>query len=477
MAFQVASGTGGAPPARSSRPVSRRGVLRRFSRDESGDVVMTFGLMAVAMFLFVGGAVDLGRWLNARTQTIAALDAAVLAGARMLQLDSSNVSGAMQAAQAFYSENTQNRLPLDSDSIAFTPTDDGMAFTATGNAYINTPFMSLAGVEKLPLVELTGAEYSKALIAVGGNAEQSFEISMMLDITGSMGGQKIADLKLAAKDLIDIVVWNNQSEHTSKVALVPFSAAVDAGNLHSAIAYSPSSSVTFNFKDGYNRTWKRTSKCVSERQGAEAFTDAAPIGSNKLPAVYTSSGDCPITNPVIPLTNDKSGLKSAIDGYVASGATAGHLGTAWAWYMLSPNWASVLPSGSTPAAYGATDVQKIAILMTDGEYNVQYCNNSTATGASVPDRNSNGGNNTKLSCTAVNGSSTTQARTLCTNMKAQGITVYTVGFAIPSGSTADTTMQQCATTPGHYYSAQDGEQLRQAFRDIALKISALYLSR
>jgi hypothetical protein len=62
-------------------------------------------------------------------------------------------------------------------------------------------------------------------------------------------------------------------------------------------------------------------------------------------------------------------------------------------------------------------------------------------------------------------------------MKAAGITVYTVGFEIPSGSTADTTLQQCATSPGHYYSAQSGEQLKQAFRDIALKISSLYLSR
>jgi Flp pilus assembly protein TadG len=459
----------GSPPSRRS--------FAGFARDVSGDISIMFGLLAVAMFLFVGGAVDIGRWMHARTQTISALDAAVLAGARVLQLDADNSAGATQAAEAFYTENTKTRIPLESDTIGFQAADDGMAFTATGNAYIRTPFLSLASIDRLPLVKLTGAEYSKAVLAVGGNAEQSIEISMMLDITGSMGGQKILDLKDAAKDLIDIVVWDEQGEHTSKVALAPFSAAVDAGALAASVAYSPSSSVTFNFKDGYNRTWKKTSSCVSERQGSEAFTDAVPSGANKLPAVYTSSGACAITNPVIPLSNDKNGLKAAVDSYVASGTTAGHLGTAWAWYLLSPNWASVLPSNSRPANYGTSDTQKIAILMTDGEYNMQYCNNSTVTGASAPDRNSNPSSSSKLSCTAVNGSSTTQARTLCTNMKAAGITVYTVGFEIPSGSTADTTLQQCATSPGHYYSAQSGEQLKQAFRDIALKISSLYLSR
>ena len=451
--------------------------VKRFAADRSGDIAMTFGLMVVAMMLFIGGAVDLGRWVHARAQTVAAMDSAVLAGARILQVNSADPSAAVLAAQRFYNENTSTRLPVENDTIGFEVTDDGLAFTASGNAFIRTPFLSLANIDRLPLLDQAGAEYSKAVIAVGGNAEQSFEISMMLDITGSMGGSKIADLKDAAKDLIDIVVWADQSEYTSKVALAPFSAAVHVGSLASSVSYAPSSSVTFKFNDGYNRTWKRTASCVSERQGTNKYTDAAPTGSNKLPRVYTSNGSCAINNPVIPLTNDKAALKSAIDSYVASGATAGHLGTAWAWYLLSPNWASVLPSASQPSSYGATDTQKIAILMTDGEYNVEYCNNSSTTGASAPDKNANGGNSSKLSCSSANGSSTVQARQLCTGMKDAGITVYTVGFAIPSGSTADQTMAQCATSPGHYYSASSGEQLKQAFRDIALKISALYLSK
>ena len=91
---------------------------------------------------------------------------------------------------------------------------------------------------------------------------------------------------------------------------------------------------------------------------------------------------------------------------------------------------------------------KIAILMTDGSYNRYY------TGSN----------------------STTQAREICTEMKKEGITVYTVGFAISKNSSPDITMQQCATSAEHYYNASSGEALKQAFRDIALKISDLRLA-
>ena len=53
---------------------------------------------------------------------------------------------------------------------------------------------------------------------------------------------------------------------------------------------------------------------------------------------------------------------------------------------------------------------------------------------------------------------------------------YTVGFQIAVNSTPDITMQQCATSSSHYYNASSGEALKQAFRDIALKISDLRIS-
>ena len=131
--------------------------------------------------------------------------------------------------------------------------------------------------------------------------------------------------------------------------------------------------------------------------------------------VYTWDGNCLPQNTIVPLTSDKNALNTAIDDLTADGSTAGHLGTAWTWYTLSPNWQNVFTPTSRPKAYNQSDVKKIAILMTDGAYNTQYC-------LGVKD--------SVINCNAENGSSVEQARQICTNMKAAGITVYTVGFEL-----------------------------------------------
>ena len=179
----------------------------------------------------------------------------------------------------------------------------------------------------------------------------------------------------------------------------------------------------------------------------------------------------------MPLTNDKSRLIAAIDAFSASKSTSGHLGTAWAWYLLSPNWSGVLPAESRPGSYadltatsggGQPKLRKVAVLMTDGEYNNQFCNG-------LPDRASNA--SPRSGCTAANGTSTIQARALCENMKKAGITVYTVGFELGGQQSAVDTLRRCASDPTKFFDADNGEELQQAFRTIAIQLSQLHLSR
>ncbi|MCH9765885.1 MAG: VWA domain-containing protein [Alphaproteobacteria bacterium] len=452
-------------------------VLRKkfsaFLSDRSGDVAALFGLMAIILFVMIGGAVDYGRWLHARHQTISAMDAAVLAAGRALQVDADDTSGAVAAAQAFYTSNTQTRLPLESDTINFAVADDSMSVTAAGNAFISTPFLSLININHLPILDEAGTDYSKSELAVGGNAGINIELSLMLDVTGSMSGTKIADLKTASKDLIDIVVWDDQSEYSSRVALVPFSEGVrlPTSALPAARGSLPNSfqkTVTYwHWYWGWTTTTKTyyLTPCVAERTGPQAYTDVAPGSGSYVLGVYTtsSSANCKpnSTNVLVPLSNDKASLKASIDALSTSGGTGGHLGTAWSWYTLSPNWNSLWSSSANNAvAYGTADTQKIAVLMTDGEYNRQYTDEGIS--ANVSD--------------AANGSSTDQARSMCTAMKHAGVIVYTVGFDLSSGSEAATTLAQCATDPSKAFTAADGDDLQQAFRAIALEISKLYLS-
>ncbi|MEQ1718413.1 MAG: pilus assembly protein [Hyphomicrobium sp.] len=432
-----------------------------FGDDQRGTVAMIFGLMAVTMVMMMGAAVDTGRWLHAHSQTKAAVDSAVLAGARSLQVTGGDTAAALTLARSYYKSNVQSRPQVKADSIDFAVSDGGKAIRATGTAFINTPFLALANIKRLALWKEGGSEYSQASTMLGGGRDQALEISIMLDVTGSMGGQKIADLKDAANDLVDIILPDSDTAAPAKIALAPFAETVRPGAAYlTQVRGTKPATVKVKDSRGNFQTYKLTD-CVSERSGSAAYTDAAPAGGNLMGAVYSKSGSCTPGAAIQPLTADKSKLTTAINAMTASGGTAGHLGSAWAWYLLSPNWSSLWTGDSQPASYSDTGVKKIAILMTDGEYNTQYDATGVMTSTSGK--------------AALNGASATQALSVCANMKAEGIEVYTVGFAL-NDANAIQTLRTCASNAGTAYVAQDGAQLRNAFRDIAIKLSPIHLT-
>lgn len=491
----------------------RRMKPARLAKDDRGSVVIMFALTIFVVFTLVGGAVDFGRAMVARERLQSAVDSSVLAAARVWQLEN-NLTLAEEKALAHFESNKPQEV---SRVVSFTPDMQASTFTMVGETTVPTPFLSLVKQS------ITVSTRGQALLSGGGNAGTDIEVSLMLDVTGSMAGQRITDLKAAAKDLINILVWDDQSEHTSRVAIVPFSHAVNAGPvLGPVVTHSPADKIKFRFRDGKDRDWFRPKAtqsgtttygyCVSERQGSAAYTDATPTGSARLPVVYYSSASLSSCQPaasVVPLTSNKAVLESTINGLSANGWTGGNLGTAWAWYMLSPTWWSEIPSNvhpnERPAGYVpppsgcpdwltcppslqgqvAADVTKYAVLMTDGEYNMQFCDGgSKVTGASIPDRNAGPGNTEKGDCTSTLGSANTQALELCTAMKKKGIIVYTVGFGLGSSGPQVTLLRDCASYDKHptdpkklFYNTTTGDELRNAFRHIATSIAAPILSR
>jgi Flp pilus assembly protein TadG len=212
------------------------------------------------------------------------------------------------------------------------------------------------------------------------------------------------------------------------------------------------------------------SSCVSERTGANAYTDAAP-GTAFVGRNYPSSGNTCIATSFMPLSANKTSLHNLINSLTADGSTAGQIGIAWGWYMLSPNWGSLWPAAENrPAAYGTDELLKVAIIMTDGEFNTNYCNGVIANDAGY------GSSSNRINCNATNGSSFTQALALCTAMKAQGIIVYTVGFDIGSSTSVQNLVNNCATDSEHVYQPSTGTALKDAFRSIAQDIMKLRIS-
>lgn len=425
--------------------ISGSSLASRFAGQSSGNIAIIFAFTFTLIAAMVGGAVDYGRAVSARSKMQNAMDSAVLAAARQWQVSGSeDIAAAIQLGEEVFN----SQKPIASIIPHFTVNPQASTVVGTATTTIENPFLSFLGV-----ADFVVSIESTALLKVGGNSGFSVEMSMMLDVTGSMGygDNKLGNMQDAAKDLIDIVVWDDQSEYTSRVAIVPFSENVNIGSTY------------FSQVTGQSGT-NNSKTCVKERSNGNRYNDAAPGSGNYFDARYSNS--CKPKNArLMPLTNDKNALKARIDDFQADGYTAGHLGTAWAWYTLSPNWNDVVWTGTNkpapyPAghdaptqkarndAYAAAKLKKIAVLMTDGEYNKKYSGSGSAT----------------------------QARAQCDAMKAKGIEIYTVGFELPNQAARDI-MEYCATDEEHFYDATDGEKLRMAFRDIALKVATLRLSK
>ena len=454
-----------------NRLTRAKALLTRYADDRSGNFAIMFAVLAVPLISAVGMAVDLSRAYRVTSVTQNALDSAVLAAGRAGQTTTTNTLAAAQsAATSFY--NAAKPVDVLSSTITLTADSTNTNFTLTATSWVSTPFLGIlsrmftsaapAGAPSSCTSSYSCVKISRsatAAISAGGNGGSSVEVSLMLDVTGSMAGTKLSTLKSAASDLVDTIIWADQGRYTSRMAIVPFAEGVNVGPYYTAVT---NQNTTTTASWGW-WTWTVTTEpCVVDRTGTNANKDTAPGAGNWIPTFYDATGDtsCYPDNSIVPLTSNKTTLKNAINGLAANGGTAGALGTQWAWYMISPNWASVWGNASAPGSYadlttlssnGAPKLKKFAVLMTDGDYNMMSGN-----GAST---------------STVN----TAALSVCSAMKTAGITIYTVGFQL-SGTTPKTMLTNCASSSDKFYDAGSESALLAAFRDIALKISSLRLT-
>jgi Flp pilus assembly protein TadG len=237
----------------------------------------------------------------------------------------------------------------------------------------------------------------------------------------------------------------------------------------------------FTSKTGVIRVFQVASTCVTDRAGANAFTDAPPTAT-PLGRAYPAAPKPPATDlnncnaaTVMPLSTDKVALKAKIDSLSAHGSTAGQLGTAWGWYLLSPNWAYLYPAPSKPAAYGKPFLWKVMILMTDGGFNTMHCDAVISQDSEhIPSFTNDADHK---NCNANNGNGFTQALNICDNIKEAGIMLFTVGFKVAAVPNAASLMQNCATSANHAYLPATGAELKDSFMKIAQDITELRLSQ
>ena len=433
-----------------------KSALGQFGADTRGNFAVLTAAALSVMAVSMGFAVDLGQLYSVKSGLRAALDAAVTSTARDLTTGKIDPKDAKANFEKFLYANTSAGFALDKmvlDALVV----DQTAKTVTANAHVDAElfFPVFGGGSMRRVGEESAALYS----------DKTIEVAMMLDITGSMGGQKIADLKTAAYNALDAFLKDQDpSKPRVRVAIVPYADSVNTGALASnvyveskfttseppAVADPLATSSASSGFDG----------CATERKGSQQFTDASP--TQAMVNRDYRLGFCP-SAALKPLTADKAVLEKTIKKFNAGGSTAGHIGIQWSWYMLSPKWANVLPAASAPLAYNPKKVAKYAILMTDGEFNTAF--------AGVP----KGGNTT-----AQAGLSGAYAEHLCDEMKKDGIEIFTVGFMLKEAG-AKAVLGDCASPNAksvkHYYDTSSGAELNAAFLDIARKIESLSITQ
>lgn len=455
--------------------------IRRAGRDERGVSSVAFAISFAVLTPMALGVFDVYQSTEQRGKLQDALDAAALYAAHSTATTSAEAD---VIGKKVLNANLQliHGATLSSSDFALVTVQGDTKIIAT--AAVTLP--AFAPMEYTHTPVSANAEVTRA-----GN---NLEVALVLDNSTSMAGASLTALKSAANDLVDLVVSPTQTPYYSKVSIVPYGNGVNVGT-YAAQARGATQSGTngtsgtngsppyanFKFKNpsGTNVTWA-VSTCVSERTGAEAFTDAAPstapVGLN-YPA--TANGNPCISAKMAPLSSDKPTIKASITALTSCCSTAGQVGVAWGWYTLSPNWTALFSGNSAPAAYGAPHTIKALVLMTDGEYNSVYCKgviaqmntNSSATGS--------GSDNDHINCNATLGKDAyAQAQALCDAMKAppNKIIIYTVGLNVLAKPQAQSLVSNCATDARHVYLPADGTALSIAFQSIAADLNRLRIS-
>ena len=457
-------------------------LARRFLRDGTGNIAMMAGFILPVLVLAAGFAVNVGQISITRTNLLAALDAAVTSTARDLTTGVISEEDAPKVVEAFLITNglrafaEEGKLTLDSIVI------DRLAGTVSARASVelDVAFGLFGAANRQKISAESAALYS----------DKRIEVAMMLDVTDSMSGSKIRDLKNAAIAAVEALTRNqNATNPRIRIALVPYSNGVNVGTLAKDVVFVEKAGgwdlpppIGASAVEIAANTGVRTNNCATERKDENFmpdYSDDAPDSVRKWPydpkkekeyyaKVNRDDRLSTCAKAVMtPLTADTVALKKQIDDFSVAGYTGGGTGVQWTYYMLSPKWRATIQRaglGDGPADHDSKEVAKVAILMTDGEFNTVHADvvgDNWTVRRQGPKARAN-------------------AEAICGRMKADGIEIFTIGFKLPNAA-ARNVMKNCASpdsgTLQHYYETSSGAELNEAFMTIARNIEALVLTQ
>lgn len=345
---------------------SATSILSRYTRETDGNMTI-FGIAGVFIMLVYGGiGIDMIYSEVERTRLQNTLDRAVLAAADLEQ----QIDPTTLVQDYLTKMNLEDTLANVNISV-----DSGLNFrtvTAEAERTFNANFLQILGFDQLKTTGLAAAE----------ERISNIEISLILDISGSMGqNEKIDNLRNAATEFVDTVI-NNDDAGLTTISIVPYNATVSLGPTvgpHYTLTNEHDISNCAIFPDS-----AFTSRAISPTEALQRLAHFDPYTLDQN-TVVTPDSWCPTGTygAIMAHSSDRDELVAHIATLSAGGNTAIDLGMKWGVALLDPSARPVvnglIASGDVvpeaagrPAAYDAPDALKIAVVMTDGMNTTQF---------------------------------------------------------------------------------------------------------
>jgi len=194
-------------------------LSRRFRADQSGVTIIIFAIGFSVFGLAAAIAIDYARVEIEHLRMQRAIDAAALAAAHRLGRPDQEESGPA-SAEAFFKANVRHGTTLAITDMKMDAATGEVKITSGGRH--PTTLMNVFGVRDTAIGAGTRV--------VRGDG--TVEVALVLDNSGSMAGAPIAELKDAARNLVDVVFAGAMGNDKVHIGVVPFAGSVNVGAHH-----------------------------------------------------------------------------------------------------------------------------------------------------------------------------------------------------------------------------------------------------
>lgn len=362
-------------------------------RDEETGSIIVFSLFLLIILLFtIGMAVDVMRYETRRVAMQSTLDNAIVAASSLTQdLDAETVVLDHIAKAGFNPDLVDVK---DLDIFVGGPNGNLVSRSVSAESIvgIDTFFMNMLGIEQLEGWSNAGAY----------EAVQDVEISLVVDISGSMGSNKrLANLKVAAEEFFQTVLQQDpNSSSVTTISVIPYNATVVVGNdiLDRLNSIPQSKAVTgkttiagslTSYMDDHTKAtcvrfddqdFLKPNVTTAERLTRVAHFDEGSNNYNR-PADWQRWCN-PQRSEILVHSANLTELTDHIKGLKSGGWTGIDNGVKWGVALLDPAFRSVINGMADdsiidaiaydrPGPYQSDFTKKYLVVMTDGANTIQ----------------------------------------------------------------------------------------------------------